>query len=342
MRYIGGKSLLLERIKEVISRNCPEINSVIDIFTGSGVVATYFKECGWQVDCNDILYFSYVLQRASIGINAIPKFEKLKDITSNPLKFLNEISIKQSGINIEDCFIYQNYSPGGSARMYFQEKNALKIDLIRITIEKWKTAGKLNEDEYFYLLASLINAVPFVANITGVYAAYLKFWDKRTYNDLILNEIPIIPSKVKHSCYNCDYTTLLNENYDLLYADPPYNQREYAPNYHVLETIARYDYPAIKGITGMRGYKELKSQFCSKRTVKDAFETLLRDCRSRHILISYNNEGLISTEELSALCEKYAVVGTFKLFEYNYRRYKNKIPNNTSGLKEQLYYLRRF
>ena len=78
-----------------------------------------------------------------------------------------------------------NYSPVGDCnRMYFQPENAMKIDIIRLTIEKWYKSDLITEDEYFYLLASLINAVPFVANITGVYAAYLKFWDERTYKKL--------------------------------------------------------------------------------------------------------------------------------------------------------------
>ena len=134
---------------------------------------------------------------------------------------------------------------------------------------------------------------------------------------------------------------MLSKKCDLLYADPPYNSREYLPNYHILETIARYDYPEIHGVTGMRNYDNQKSVFCKMDTVASAFETLIRFCQSKYILISYNNEALLSTEELSEICRKYAVDDSFKLFEYDYRRYKNKIPNNSDGLKEQLYLLRR-
>lgn len=211
-----------------------------------------------------------------------------------------------------------------------------------MTIEKWKNNSLISENEYFYLLSALINAVPFVANITGVYAAYLKYWDERTYKSIQLKKPVIINNSQDNECYNLDYTELLNKNCDLLYADPPYNSREYLPNYHVLETIARYDYPEIYGVTGMRNYDNQKSVFCKKNMVYSAFETLVRDCKSKYILISYNNEALLSTQELSDICQKYAVNGSFKLFEYNYRRYKNKIPNNAKGLKEQLYFLRRY
>ena len=341
MRYIGGKSILLNNIKSVIDSNTDKISSVIDLFAGSGVVSHYFKSNGFKTISNDFLYFSYVLLKADIILNNTPNFGELG--IDDPIKYLNELSLADTELKIEDCFIYNNYSPVGNCnRMYFRPENALKIDIIRMTIEKWKNNSLISENEYFYLLAALINAVPFVANITGVYAAYLKYWDKRTYKPIELKKPVIINNKQENECYNLDYTELLNKNCDLLYADPPYNSREYLPNYHILETIARYDYPEIYGVTGMRNYDSQKSVFCKKNMVYSAFETLIRDCQSKYILISYNNEALLPTQELSDICRKYAVNGSFQLFEYNYRRYKNKIPNNAKGLKEQLYFLRRY
>ncbi|WP_432650283.1 DNA adenine methylase [Huintestinicola sp.] len=340
MRYIGGKNLLLENINNVINDEIPNISSVIDLFAGSGVVSNNFKSFGYRTISNDFLYFSYVISTASIKLNKKPPFKNLG--ISDPIKHLNDLTIADTEYSVSDCFIYNNYSPVGDCnRMYFQPENAMKIDIIRLTIEKWYKNNLITEDEYFYLLASLINAVPFVANITGVYAAYLKFWDERTYKKLELTAPVIISNGKKNECFNTDYTNLLSKKCDLLYADPPYNSREYLPNYHILETIARYDYPEIHGVTGMRNYDDQKSVFCKKNTVASAFETMIRDCQSKYILISYNNEALLSTEELSEICRKYAVGDSFKLFEYDYRRYKNKIPNNSNGLKEQLYLLRR-
>ncbi len=338
MRYIGGKSLMLDNINNVIAAEMPEISSVVDLFSGSGVVSNNFKQKGYRTISNDFLYFSYVLSRTSITLNRKPDFKNLG--ISDPIRFLNELTLADS--DIDKCFIYNNYSPVGSCdRMYFQPDNALKIDIIRLTIEKWRINSLINDSEYFYLLSALINAVPFVSNITGVYAAYLKFWDERTYKTLELTEPVIISNGKKNESYNCDFTELLSKKCDLLYADPPYNSREYLPNYHILETIARYDYPEIHGVTGMRNYDKQKSVFCKKSTVASAFETMIKECKCKYILISYNNEALLSTEELSAICRRYAVDDSFKLFEFDYRRYKNKIPNNTKGLKEQLYLLRR-
>lgn len=223
--------------------------------------------------------------------------------------------------------------------MYFTTKNAIKIDIIRKTIEDWFNDNKITEDEYFYLLSSLLNAVPFVSNITGVYGAYLKYWDKRAENDLVLVEPDVIKSRKKSTSYNLDYHLLLKDvKADLLYADPPYNSRQYLPNYHLLETIAKYDNPVLTGKTGMRDYSNQKSEFCIKSKVKQAFENLIKNANVKYVVISYNNEGLLSTEELTSICKKYSVDNTFKLIEVDYRRYKNKIPNNTDGLKEQIYF----
>lgn len=340
MRYIGGKSLLLDKINNVIKENIGKISSVVDIFAGSTVVSDNFKRNGVKVTSNDFLYFSYVIARGTIGLNIKPKFTKLG--IKNPFKYLNDLTLKDSRIDIESCFIYNNYSPNEQCeRMYFQNKNAIKIDIIRQTIKNWYVNDLIDDNGYYYLLAALLNAVPYVANITGIYAAYLKYWDARTYNDLELVE-PIIYSNGKRNiCLNVDYSEVLKVKSDLLYADPPYNSREYLPNYHILETIAKYDNPEIFGITGMRNYNKQKSKFCKKAMVYSAFEKLVKECKSTYIIISYNNEGLLSTEQLCEICKEYSHADFFQLYEYEHRRYKNKIPNDEEGLKEQLYFLRR-
>ena len=341
MRYIGGKSLLLNNIHSVINEYTDKnINTVTDLFSGSGVVGANMKNKGYEVISNDLLYFSYVIARGSTGINNKISFSRLKESgINNPIEYLNNLKIWNTDFDIKDCFIYQNYSPTESCnRMYFQNDNALKIDIIRLQLKEWKEKELLSDDEYFYLLASLLLAVPYIANITGTFGAYLKYWDKRTFNKLELKEHEIKIGK-DCQCLWGDYTKALKIKTDLLYADPPYNSREYLPNYHVMETIARYDYPTIKGITGIREYNSEKSVFCKKASVVSAFDALLKNAKSKYIIISYNNEGLISTEELSSLCKKYTKPNTFHLVEYDYRRYKNKIPNNKAGLKEQLYFL---
>lgn len=339
MRYIGGKSLLLDNIYGSIQQFTDgTVQYFTDLFSGSGAVSAYMKSQGFCVTSNDKLYFSYVIVRGTVGLNKVPEFKKLK--IDDPILYLNQIDVAKLNLDDDRNFIYQNYSPNLNCnRMYFQNKNALKIDAIRQEIEYWKQEKRINDDEYYYLLAALLLAVPFVANITGTFGAYLKYWDERTTKDLLLKKPDIEISKSKCTCFCQDYANILPIKTDLMYADPPYNSREYLPNYHIMETIARYDYPEIKGVTGIRNYSDQKSVFCKKSTVYSAFENLVKNSNTRYLLISYNNEGLISTEQLADLCLTFGRKNSFRLIEQDYRRYKNKIPNNKAGLKEQLYFI---
>lgn len=337
MRYIGGKSNLITDIRKVIVESTANVNTVIDIFSGSGIVSSFFKEHGYHVIGNDIMYFSYVLSRGTTALDAEPEFAGLG--IDNPIAFLNNLQIENTNINLDNCFIYQNYSPHDTVkRMYFQNENAIKIDIIRITIEDWYNNHLITDDEYYYLLASLISAVPYVSNIAGVYGAYLKHWDARTFHAIELKKPTIIANNMPATFYNMNCDNLLpNIAGDLLYADPPYNSRQYLPNYHVLETIARYDYPEIYGVTGMRDYQQQKSDFCSVRSVEAAFKRMIENANVRYVLISYNNEGLLSMEKLSDICRDYAINNSFKLHEIDYRRYKNA-GTAPKGVLEQLYF----
>ena len=335
MRYIGGKSKMIQHIIDVIAEHTYDVNTITDIFSGSGIVACTLKAHNFSITANDLLYFSYAINRGTLCNNRTTR--RIHEL----IQYLNNLPVVQADPHDPNNFIAYNYSPNGiSNRMYFQQNNALKIDVIRQEIEHLH--AELTENEYFYLLASLLKAVPYVANITGTYAAYLKYWDVRTYKTLSLEELPITASRRRCRAFNMAAEELATRiRTDLVYIDPPYNSREYLPNYHILETIARYDYPEINGVTGMRANNDCKSDFCRKNKVHDAFQTLLHNLNCRYILISYNNEGLISTEELESIIKDNGNPNTFQLFEYNYRRYKSKIPNNAEGLKEQLYFIQK-
>lgn len=326
---------MVDNIQNIIDHYTKNVRIITDIFAGTGTVSRFLKEHGYSVLANDILYFSFVLNKGVLEMNT-PITSELRSI----IKHLNNLSVENCPwFNIEAAFIYQNYSPHDDCqRMYFQCKNALKIDLIRQEIERLRS--KIPQSEYYYLLCLLLNAVPYVSNITGTYGAYLKYWDKRTFNELTLEEIVIQPSEVQCQCSNLNAITFAHQiKSDLAYLDPPYNRRQYMPNYHILETIARYDYPEIKGITGVRNDPAKLSDFCKKTRAEAAFRDLLNSINCRYILLSYNNEGLLSTETMSQIVRESGNADTFKLFEYDYRRYKNKIPNNKKGLKEQIFFI---
>lgn len=347
MRFIGGKSLIFPRIMEMIETYTEGVRSVSDLFSGSGVVTRVFKRAGLSTYSNDLMYFSYVLLRGTTSISKPLKFEGLRDIgISDPVQHLNcATGIKADlDYDTEALFMYQNYSPRGG-RMYFTESNARKIDFIRLTIEQWKVKGYLSDDEYFYLLATLLEAVPFVSNTTGVYGAFLKHWDPRALKPLTLEHLPLedplsMSQGTQHIVYNRDTLDIVDSiAVDLAYYDPPYNQRQYLPNYHILETIARYDYPQIKGKTGLRDYTNERSLFCSKSKVYGETKKLIERTHARYIIFSYNSEGLLSHQEIKELLLSYGSERSFKYKVIQYNRYKNANTRHNNDLSERLYFV---
>lgn len=200
MRYIGSKANLLKNIESCISANIHvKQKTFCDIFSGTGVVARYFKP-QYEIVSNDALFFSYVIQKSFIENNDVPDFSKLQRTVKNPFDYL-ENAVLPNG----NGFVEEQYSPSGKAgRMYFTSENACRIDFIRTTIEQWKNENKLTEAEYYYLLASLIEAVPSVSNITGTYGAYLKKWDKRAYKKIELPQCAIVNNNRNNKVYNED------------------------------------------------------------------------------------------------------------------------------------------
>ncbi|MGI6074381.1 MAG: DNA adenine methylase [Fermentimonas sp.] len=337
MRFIGGKSMIIPYIIELVNAKTVNVKTVSDVFAGSGVVSRNLKSLGYDVIANDLMYFSYVLLRGTIGINSTLEFNNLG--ISNPIEYLNKLEFNNRDFDISACFIYQNYSPIGG-RMYFTKENALKIDITRMQIEKWYKDSVITEDEYFYLIACLIESVPFVSNITGVYGAYLKHWDKRALKRININNIDLIINGSNGKVYNQDSNKLIEDIVtDLAYFDPPYNQRQYLPNYHILETIAKYDNPKIKGVTGLRDYSEQKSDYCKKDSAYMAFEDLICKVRSKYIILSYNTEGILSHDEIISILERYGKKETISFRHINYRRYKNAQTNKNNDLKEVLYFV---
>lgn len=344
MRFIGSKALLLNNIAQMIAENTRGRERVFcDIFSGTGAVARYFKP-KYRTISNDLLYFSYAVQKATIENNTVPRFETLKKSgIPDPFAFLEET--KPGCVDLDDSryFITRNYSPNENCRrMYLSPKNAGRIDFIRSTIECWRQSGFLSENEYYYLLAGLIEGVPFVSNITGTYGAYLKKWDKRACKDFKMMRLEVTDNGCQNACFHQDANRLISDvEGDILYIDPPYNSRQYVPNYHLLETIARYDCPEISGVTGMRPYENQKSAYCVKGEVLDAFADLISKARFSHIVVSYSTDGLMSSEQIEAVLKKCGVAASFRRSDIPYRKYKSKVAAPGGRLHEQLYYVRK-
>lgn len=342
MRYIGNKTNLLNNINQVIKENCDGNEKVFcDLFSGTSSVARYFKN-RYKIISNDILYFSYVLQKATISNNEVPHFENLKNKLNikNVLDYLETANIKGKKYN---KFIYNNYSPNNNCeRMYLTAENAERIDYIRNTIEKWKKEKFINESEYFYLLAALIEGIPFVSNITGTYGAYLKNWDNRALKKFEMIRLNVINNYEENECYQEDANELIKKiNGDILYIDPPYNSRQYLPNYHLIETIARYDNPEINGKTGIRTYTKEKSNYCVKSKVYEELDKLISNAKFKHIIMSYNQDGILKKDEIEQIFKKYGNESTYKLYQIPYKQYQNKLTQKIEKHYEYIFYIKK-
>lgn len=354
MRFIGNKENLLDKIHKVTVGLGTDKGSFCDFFSGTSNVGRFFKEKGFSILSSDLLYFSYVLQKAYIENNEDVTFKKLlteiRPLISNETLFSSPLEVVLNYLNWikpVEGFIYRNYTLEGTAdaehqRMYFTGINGMKIDAIRQQIENWYDHNLIKENEYFILIASLIESVPFYANISGVYAAFLKKYDPRAIKDLKVRPIKLYTGKTEHSVFNKNSMDLIPEiDVDILYLDPPYNARQYAPNYHLLETIARYDEPKIKGVTGMRDYTEQKSDFCNPEKALVALDKIASGSKYGHLLLSYNSEGIMPQKEILKVLNKY---GDVNINEIDYPRFRSH-SNGDSATKhrvlEQIYTLSR-
>lgn len=308
MNYIGSKYSLMDFLTETITSVVGKDTNKIfaDLFAGTGVVGKTFKEKGYKVIANDIQYYSYVLNKHFIENNPPIDSSKIEELRQLP---------KVEG------FVYNNYCAGSnSGRNYFTDDNGKKCDAIRIELERLKKSGEINESQYYYFLASLINSIDKYANTASVYGAFLKHIKKSAAKNFELELLPVIDGNKEGKVYNENILDLITKiSGDILYLDPPYNSRQYCANYHVLETIALYDNPKLKGKTGLRDYAAQKSDFCSSRTVVEAFDYVLKHADFKYIFLSYNNEGLMPFDIIKSTMQKY---GEYDIFSTDYKRFK--------------------
>lgn len=224
MRYLGSKVKLLEQIESVIDKNNIEGETFADLFAGTGCVGDYFKS-RYKIISNDFLYYSYVFNKAKLMNAGIPQFKCFnKKYCKNIFEWLNS----REYVPDDTYFVYKNYTPIGN-RMFFTEKNGIKIDGVRKTIESLYGDGVLEEKEYFFLVASLLESVTKVSNTSGTYEAYFKFWDSRAEKDFILEPLELNSvDELKENVVLCEDVNKLVRN--------SYNE------------ILRYYYPGVDNI----------------------------------------------------------------------------------------------
>ncbi|NIN71569.1 MAG: hypothetical protein GTO46_06490 [Gemmatimonadetes bacterium] len=356
MRYIGNKRKLIPFIRKGLDELGIAGASACDPFAGTASVARFLKAHGYAVTTSDIMSFSYALQWAYVVVDRRPEFRGLADAVERRGEALHDVIDHLNRLEPQPEFIFEHFCPdghGGSEheRRYFTPHNAALIDAVRRAIWVWREEGRLNDDEHFVLLAALLEAADRVANTTGVYAAYVKSWQPNAEKRLRLRP-PRLVTGTGRECraFQLDAIELMGElePFDLLYLDPPYNTRQYAGYYHIPEIITEGWYaepPKLRGKTGLPEDGNKRSDWSRRRKCEIAFEELVNAAPCRHILMSYNSEGIISEECIEGVLRERGLPGSYRRLEQTYKRYRSDRDSETRRYKgdrvtELLYYVR--
>lgn len=319
-RYLGSKFKVLNFIDEVVKNNTEGIETVADIFAGTGVVADLFRSQGKNIIVNDVLQSNYVSYLTWFG-NEPVDYEKI----TNLIGYLNELK-GYSG------YVTKNYGD-----RYFTMNNAMKIDAIREEIDKIEN---INKREKCFLLTSLFYAADKVANTVGHYDAYRKKIDSFT---LINLRIPKLNVNKNNLIYKEDANSLVkNIKADLVYIDTPYNSRGYANAYHVLESLIEWNKVEVQGVARKPVDLSQKKSLYNSVKAPEAFVDLVENIDAKYILVSYNNmarkgnsrsNAKISNEEIIEVLKK---KGSLDIFTTNHQPFSTG-KSQINDHKELLY-----
>jgi adenine-specific DNA-methyltransferase len=245
-----------------------------------------------------------------------------------------------------------------AARMYFTLDTARRIDAVRHRLHDWRAAALVSDDEYFVLLAALLEGADAVANTTGIYAAYMKQWQPNALRTLRLR-LPVLTTRSasrrsgerRSQAHQGDVSALAPAlgHFDLLYLDPPYNTRQYSAYYHIPELIARGwfdETPVLRGKTGLLSDTDKKSVWSTRAQCVPALEQLVASVDADRFLLSYNSEGIIPDAEIERIFRAAGRARTFVRVSREYPRYRSDRPSAVRRYKartvaENLYYVQK-
>lgn len=303
IKYIGSKRLLVPHILRIV-QSFPEVHSVVDFFSGTSRVGHALKKRGYRVIANDILAYAHALamcyvqaDRDAVIRDAERLISELNSLLGSPGYFTETFCIRSR---------------------FFQPKNGERIDAIREAIAR----KSLDPEMEAVLLVSLMEAADRVDSTTGLQMAYLKTWAPRSYNDLQLRLPEVLPRPPQGRCEaHCleARAAAARLSADLAYIDPPYNQHSYLGNYHIWETLVRWDKPEVYGVACKRvDCKTRKSDFNSRRRAESAMREFLHLVDCPFMIVSFNNEGYIDRAVMERLLSEHGDVHTIV---HDYKRY---------------------
>mgnify|MGYP000331916142 FL=1 len=302
IKYLGSKRTMLPLLNTLIGAS--GATSGLDLFTGTTRVGQLMKQAGMFTTVVDTATYSEVFGKTYITLDSrsVNQSELI-----DALDALNRLPGTDGYVTQKFCL---------EAR-YFQPKNGMRIDAIRSAIESAYRGSWLYEP----LLSSLISAADKVDSTTGVQMAYLKTWSRRSHAELTLKLPELLVGEGR--TIRTDATEALSQLHpvDLAYLDPPYNQHRYFGNYHVWESLVRWDHPDTYGVANKRldvRAPENKSVFNSKLTGPEALNKLVANLEAETLMLSYNDEAWITKAELIEICRQR---GEVALIEVDSKRY---------------------
>lgn len=308
IKYLGSKRTLVPRIVAVAERLVADSGSrraptACDLFCGTTRVAQGLKQAGFVVTASDTASYAAVLATAYVEADA--RRVKKRALAAK-LAHLAALPGRDGYFTRTFC----------EESRFFQPFNGRRIDAIRDEIDNL-AEGRA---ERAILLTSLMEAADRVDSTTGLQMAYLKAWAPRSHNPLELRMPELLTGR--GTALQGDATDIASSlgEVDIAYLDPPYNQHSYRSNYHIWETLVQHDAPAAYGIARKReDCREVKSPYNSRRSAWDAFSSLVRTVKARHLIVSFSNEGFFAHDDIVSLLEE--VRGEVASIPVDTRRY---------------------
>lgn len=298
IKYLGSKRLLLSAIEAAV-RAFGDVKSAVDLFSGTARVGRALKQAGLHVTSNDHLAFAATLARCYVEADA----NQHADEAARLIAELSRVPPKAGYFTQTFCL---------DAR-YLQPHNGERVDAIREAIRERALPPVLES----IALTSLMEAADRVDSTTGVQMAYLKGWSARSHNTLELRvpELTAGPG----TALQLDAAEAAEVDADVAYLDPPYNQHSYLGNYHVWETLVRWDAPETYGVAKKRAdCRDYKNPFNSRIRIADALARVIERVRAKHLVVSFSNEGFLSREELEATLR---ARGHVRVVSVDFKRY---------------------
>lgn len=303
IKYLGSKRVLLPAIRQAVADLQPS-GTVLDLFSGTSRVGQMLKQDGYRVIANDHNAYAATIARCYVQADRAAWADRATLEISKLQSLADAIASEEAG---NGGWFTQSYC---RESRYFQVVNGLRIEAVREGIVQ----GNYEPELEAILLVSLMEAADRVDSTAGVQMAYLKQWAPRAHHSLQLRLPELWPRPQEGACEAwCQDALAAAQAFsgDLAYLDPPYNQHSYLGNYHIWETLVRWDAPETYGIACKRtDVRERKSAFNSKPGCAVAMAEVLEALRGSHLLVSFSDEGYLSREQMETLLSTHGAVET--------------------------------